>query len=49
MTRKLLPNHAAPILAYAARHGYPDILDQAVPRVLTEERLSETVLNPELL
>jgi len=41
--RKQLPEHAADILAYAARHDYPDILDIAAPLVVVEEILSETL------
>jgi hypothetical protein len=36
-----LPKHASDILAYAARHDYPDILDIAAPLVVREETLSE--------
>jgi hypothetical protein len=38
-----LPNHAADILGYAARHDYPDILDIAAPLVVHKECLSETL------
>lgn len=38
-----MPEHAADILAYAARHDYPDILDIAAPLVVEEEILSETL------
>ena len=38
-----MPEHAANILAYAARHDYPDILDIAAPLVVKEETLSETL------
>ena len=38
-----MPQHAADILAYAARHDYPDILDIAAPLVVEEETLSETL------
>ena len=41
--RKRLPEHAADILAYAARHDYPDILDVAAPLVVEKETLSETL------
>jgi hypothetical protein len=33
--RKLLPQHADSILAYAAKHYYTDILNIAAPFVLT--------------
>jgi hypothetical protein len=38
-----LPEHAADILAYAARHDYPDILDVAAPLVVGKEILSQTL------
>ena len=38
-----MPEHAADILAYAARHDYPDILDITAPLVVEEETLSETL------
>ena len=38
-----MPEHAADILAYAARHDYPDILDIATLLVVKEETLSETL------
>ena len=38
-----MPEHAADILAYAARHDYPDILDIAAPLVVDGETLSETL------
>lgn len=39
MHRKQLPEHAVDILAYAARHDYPDILDIAAPLVVEKEIL----------
>ena len=38
-----MPEHAADVLAYAARHDYPDILDVAAPLVVEKETLSETL------
>lgn len=38
-----MPEHATDILAYAALHCYPDILDIAAPLVVEEETLSETL------
>ena len=38
-----MPKHASDILAYAARHDYPDVLDVAAPLVVKEETLSETL------
>jgi hypothetical protein len=42
-----LPKDWSDILAYAARHDYPDILDIAAPLVVQEETLSQTL--PKLL
>ncbi|KAF8229902.1 hypothetical protein L208DRAFT_1284412, partial [Tricholoma matsutake] len=39
----VLPEHAVDILAYAARHNHPDILDTVAPLVVEKEILSETL------
>lgn len=43
LNRKFLPEHLQDVLAYAAKHGYNDILDDAAPLLLAiplEEVLS---------
>lgn len=41
--RKKSPEPAVDILAYAARHNHPDILDTVAPLVVEKEILSETL------